>query len=48
MGRWATVLLALWLIAMGAAQCLHLSFDWMNVILGIMAIVAGVFLFMGK
>lgn len=45
---WAIVLLALWLIATGMATVFSLSFDGMNIILGLVAIIAGILFLIGK
>ncbi len=46
--RWWTILLAIWLIFMGMVQAASLSFQHMTLILGVLAIVAGVLLLVGK
>lgn len=45
---WGFVLLALWLIASGMIAVFSLQFDGMAVVLGIVAIVAGLFILVGK
>jgi hypothetical protein len=37
----AMILLAIWLILMGASQAFRLSFEGINVVLGVLAIIAG-------
>ncbi len=45
---WGVILLAIWLIAFGATLALNMHFDYQGIILGVLAIVAGVFLLLGK
>lgn len=45
---WGMVLLALLLIAFGMVMVLSLTFDGMNQILGVMAILAGILLLIGR
>ncbi len=45
---WGIILLAIWLICMGAVMALSLHFDFQGAIMGVMAIVAGAFLLAGK
>ncbi len=47
-GKWALITLAFWLIAIGAIQALALSFNFMNIILGVMLIAMGIFIIIGK
>lgn len=42
------ILLCLWLIAMGMIAVLHLQFQAMDVILGIVAIAAGILILIGR
>jgi len=42
------VLLAIWLIVFGAAAIFHLSFEAMPIVMGIMAIAAGILIFLDK
>jgi hypothetical protein len=42
MNKPAVILLAIWLILMGAVQALNLAFNGLNVVLGMLAIVAGI------
>jgi len=44
----AMILLAIWLILMGAVQALNLAFNGLNVVLGVLAIVAGVMVLMDR
>jgi uncharacterized membrane protein HdeD (DUF308 family) len=46
--NWGMVLLALLLIIVGAIEVLHLNFEAMPIILGIMAIASGILLLIGK
>jgi len=47
-GRWTLIVLALWLMLVGAIQALSLTFNYMHVILGVMLILMGVFILLGK
>jgi hypothetical protein len=42
------ILLAIWVIAMGLVQAFTLGFTNMNIILGIVAIAAGILVLLGK
>lgn len=42
------ILFCLWLIAMGMVAVLSLTFQGMNVILGVLAIVAGILILIGR
>jgi hypothetical protein len=46
-GRIGIILLALWLIITGAAVIVHLTFSGFDVIMAIIAIIAGVFILVG-
>jgi hypothetical protein len=45
---WGTILLALWLICEGAVAVLSLSFNGIHIVLGIMAIAAGILILAGR
>lgn len=45
---WAVILLALLLIAVGMSVVLHLTFEGMNVILGVLAIIDGILWLIGR
>lgn len=42
------ILLAIWLVVYGAAKVFNLSFSNMNVVMGLLAFVAGVLIFLRK
>ena len=42
------ILLAVWMLVSGAAGVLHLSFEGMPILMGILAIVDGILIFMNK
>jgi hypothetical protein len=46
--NWGFVLLALWLIAVGMISVFALSFREIDLVLGIVAILAGLFILVGK
>jgi hypothetical protein len=48
MNKPAIILLAIWLILMGAVQALNLSFNGLNVVLGVLAIIAGVMVLLDR
>lgn len=45
---WGFVALALWLIALGGSWVLNLTFDGFNAIMGIVAIIAGLLILVGR
>lgn len=45
---WAVILLAILLIVWGAVQVVHLSFEALPIILGIIAIIDGILWLVGK
>lgn len=45
---WGLIILCLWLIAMGATMMLDLHFNYQGLIMGALAIAAGVLLLLGK
>ncbi len=47
-GKWALVILGLFLIVLGAIQALHLTFDFQHIVLGVMLIAMGIFILIGK
>ncbi len=45
---WGVVLLCIWLVAMGLIAVLDLKFASMNIVLGIIAIAAGILILVGR
>lgn len=45
---WGFILLAIWLILWGAITILSLSFSGMWIVMGILAILSGIFILIGK
>lgn len=45
---WSTICLALWLLGQGMIAVFNLSFDAINIVLGVLAIITAVLLFLGK
>lgn len=45
---WGVVILCIWLVAMGLIAVLSLSFVSMNIILGLLAIAAGILILVGR
>jgi hypothetical protein len=48
MGKYASVVLAIWLILTGAVSALDLSFAYIHIVLGGLAIAAGVLILLKK
>lgn len=46
MQKRAMILLAVWLILMGAVQAFNLNFNGLNIVLGLLAMFSGVFVLM--
>jgi hypothetical protein len=46
--NWGFILLAIWLILWGAIQILSLSFSGLWIVMGVLAIVSGILILLGK
>jgi hypothetical protein len=45
---WGFILLAIWLILWGAIKVLSLSFNGLWIVMGILAIISGILILLGK